>query len=81
MSSFVRQRSYTVPCKPKLLLQNNGDNISPLELTPNNTPNSPFFKPIKKRTSTIEHIDLPPPSLKVYQDTKPLFLTNIQSIR
>ncbi len=77
--SYVRQRSNTVPCKPKLLLKNNGDNISPLELTPNNTPNSPFFKPMKKRTSTVEKIDLPLPSLKVYEDTKPLFFTNIQS--
>lgn len=77
--SYVRQRSNTVPCKPKLLLKNNGDNISPLEITPNNTPNSPFFKPIKKRTSTVENIDLPLPSLKVYENTKPLFFTNIQS--
>lgn len=79
---YTRQRSNTVPCKPREIIHINNNN-SPIENTPNNTPNTPHFKPINKISSaknvkrqsiTIDDYELPPPSLKVYDHSKMLFL-------
>ena len=81
---YTRQRSNTVPSKPREIIHIiNNKNNSPLENTPNNTPSTPHFKPINKISSAknmkrqsimIDDYELPPPSVKVYDQSKMLFL-------
>ena len=48
---------------------------SPIEITPQNTPNTPYFKGISKSTQPMFEISLPP-SVKV-RNTKTIHLLNL----